>query len=146
MAWIEDHLSYAGDECIAWPFTKSKEGYGRIWAYGRMYPSYRLMCELAHGGPENPDLQAAHSCGNGRFGCMNPKHLRWATRAENEADKKKHGTVGRGAKNPAAKLSDFDVEAIREIAPYATQATLCRHYGISSTQISRIVNGKRWAA
>jgi hypothetical protein len=144
LAWLLQHVAHSEDSCLPWPYTGTAEGYGRIWHKKRMYPAHRLMCELAHGAPPKETMHAAHSCGNGSEGCMNPTHLRWATKAENEADKIAHGTVMRGSKNAGAKLSEFDVETIREIAPFATQATLCRHYGISSAQVSRIVNGHRW--
>ena len=143
-AWLDASLGSVTDDCLIWPFTRTKSGYPRLWHGGRMYPAYRLVCEMAHGEPPTPAHQAAHSCGRGRDGCVNPNHLRWATRAENERDKIVHGTVPRGEKNAMAKLTGEDVATIREVAPFATQASLCRHYGISSAQMSRIINGKRW--
>ena len=144
MAWLVRQVDTTSDACVRWPYATSKSGYARIWHNKRMYPAYRLVCEIAHGAPPDQALQAAHSCGNGAQGCVNPKHLRWATRVENEADKIVHNTVMRGTRNPRAKLSEFDVATIREIAPFATHTTLSRHYGVSSAQISRIVSGKGW--
>jgi hypothetical protein len=146
MAWLKEHLSYEADDCVAWPFTKTTQGYARVWHNGKMYPAYRLMCELANGAPATQFLDAAHSCGNGHLGCMNPKHLRWATKSENQMDRVKHGTSNRGERCAAAKLTALDVEAIREMAPFVVHARLCEFYGISAAQISRIVNGTRWAA
>lgn len=33
------------------------------------------MCELVYGKPPMPKHQAAHNCGKGNLGCINPKHL-----------------------------------------------------------------------
>jgi hypothetical protein len=50
--------------------------------------AHRAMCRLIHGNPPTPKHQAAHSCGNGRRGCVHPGHLRWATDAENRAERR----------------------------------------------------------
>jgi hypothetical protein len=55
--------------------------------------AHRLMCQLAHGDPPTPDHIAAHSCGRGHEGCVNPNHLSWKTYSENELDKRVHGTT-----------------------------------------------------
>lgn len=81
------------DECVLWPFTQYSNGYGSVWHEGRLWGAHRLACRLRHGEPSDPQLQAAHKCGNKL--CINPRHLRWATQAENEQDKLKHGTANR---------------------------------------------------
>lgn len=67
-----------------------QKGYGLIRIDGVMCRVHRLVCIRRHGPPPTDDLEAAHSCGNA--GCVNPRHIRWATRFENAADKKLHGT------------------------------------------------------
>lgn len=92
--WLQEHVGHDGDECLIWPFGKSDTGYGTLNVDGVVGGTHRFMCKMAHGEPPSPDLQAAHSCGV--RACVNPKHLRWATQAENEADKIIHGTDNRG--------------------------------------------------
>jgi hypothetical protein len=72
------------------------------------------MLLLASGPPIGPKQEAAHRCGNGHLGCIHPKHLRWATRQQNSDDKKLHGTILFGEKNPSAKLSADIVRKIRQ--------------------------------
>ena len=85
-------LPYKGEDCIAWPYAKTPAGYGQIWWEGRLQVVSRLACTMIHGEPPSPNLDAAHSCGNGHLGCSNPNHLSWKTRAENVADMIMHGT------------------------------------------------------
>jgi hypothetical protein len=146
MKWLTGMLRYEGEECVPWPFARTTNGYARIWHNGAMRPAHRVMCEMLNGPATGEFVDTAHSCGNGHKGCMNPKHLRWASRAENSADRLSHGNDGRGERNGMAKLTQADVLAIREMAPYAVHAVIAKHYGISGAQMSRIVNGKRWAA
>jgi hypothetical protein len=50
----------------------------------------RLVCEAFHGSPPSIRHAAAHNDGNPENNV--PSNLRWATPAENMADKKLHGT------------------------------------------------------
>ena len=86
-------LPYADkDSCLAWPFGRTSKGYGKIWVDGKTHLVSRLACAHAHGEAPTLTHEAAHSCGKGHEGCVNPHHLRWATRTENFADKIIHGT------------------------------------------------------
>jgi hypothetical protein len=73
------------------------------------------------------------------------ENLAWGTSVENEVDKKHHGTVLNGAKNPMTKLEEQQVrEIIRRYANGESQRTLAAAYGVAQPQISRIVTKKRW--
>ena len=93
VAWIFEHLSFSGDECLIWPFRRGETGYGRVRWEGKQRNVSRIVCGLVNGEPPSPEHQAAHSCGNGRGGCANPKHLTWKTPQENQADRLVHGTL-----------------------------------------------------
>jgi hypothetical protein len=80
-------IGHKGAGCIIWPFSRTPQGYGQTFYCGEVMGSHRVMCVLEHGEPPTPEHQAAHSCGNGRGGCINPDHLRWATPKENIAEK-----------------------------------------------------------
>ncbi len=43
-----------------------------------------------------------------------------------------------------SKVDNDTVSLIREMAPFATGAMLSRQFGISQTQVSRIVNSLHW--
>lgn len=96
--FLADHvLPYRGDACIDWPYACDGHGYARINSAGKIRLVTRIVCEDVNGPPPTLDHQAAHSCGRGNQGCVTPRHLRWATQSENEADKYTHGTRKRAA-------------------------------------------------
>jgi hypothetical protein len=82
------------NECIQWPYTRDRQGYGRI-SFGGHQIASRFICEMTHGKPPTPEHEAAHSCGNGHLGCVNPKHLSWKTHAENMGDIPHHRRMRR---------------------------------------------------
>ena len=90
--WLLAHVNNANDSCLTWPFTKSTRGYASIYVNGCGAYGHRVMCELAHGPAPSAKHVAAHSCGKGHKACVNPRHVRWATKKEDAADRKIHGT------------------------------------------------------
>lgn len=143
MQWLHDHLNHTGDECLVWPFARSRNGRGWIRVTQGNGMPHQVMCKLRHGEPPTPEHEAAHSCGNGHLGCVNPIHLRWATKAENEADKLIHGTRARGERHGAAKLTEADVLAIR--ASTSPIQEIAETFGISQATGRHIKNRKIWA-
>jgi hypothetical protein len=139
-------LPWSSDECLIWPYGRSGiDGYGRMRLNGRTQLVSRIACEAVHGSPPTPLHQAAHSCGNGHLGCVNPRHVRWATRVENEADKLAHGTHARGERSANAKLTDAAVRQIRALVGTTSAKELARQFGVSTGAISRITRGDNWA-
>lgn len=145
ISWIESHAGHCGDECLIWPFSTSDHGRGVVTIAKRNLSAPRAMCILAHGNPPTRSHEAAHSCGNGHLGCVNPRHLRWATRSENVADQRLHGTLRRGSAVNTSKLSAGDVERIRGLRGIRKGAVLAEEYGVSPAAISSILTGKSWA-
>jgi len=145
MTWVENAISYAGDDCLIWPFARSGQKYGCMRFRGSTRLAHRVICELAHGSPPSPSSQAAHSCGKGHEGCVNPKHLRWDSRAGNFADKIKHGTDSRGEKSALAKITNDDVIRIRSLRGKMSQSAIGAEYGLTQPTISKIQSGKRWS-
>lgn len=144
-AYIKDVLlPSATDECVIWPYSiNRRHGYGRVAWRGHKYRSHRLVCQLVHGEPPPGKIEAAHSCGV--KACCNPRHLRWATPAENMADCKAHGTLVVGSKHPFTSLNECDVGNIRQqLAIGVGQGVLHRFYGVSRSTISRIALGQSW--
>lgn len=73
---------------------------------------HRLVCEAFHGPALTSGMQAAHR--NRQRDDNSLSNLRWATQADNEADKMLHGVANKGARHGNAKLTDEDVKQIRE--------------------------------
>jgi hypothetical protein len=143
MAWLRARVGYSGDDCLEWPFGTNQGGYSNVRYDGRSAGAYRVMCEMAHGNAPFPRAEAAHSCGN--RGCVNPKHLRWATRAENHADMKSHGTSITGSRNGWAKLKEDDVLRIkRRLQLGETAVSVAKDFNVSQYAIYDIKQGRRW--
>lgn len=141
---IETALSYAGDDCLLWPYAKAGRGYGTLSIDGRLSYAHRFVCELSNGPPPTPRHEAAHSCGNGHLGCVSPHHLRWATRRENHADKIEHGTHNRGERCASSKLTAAEVLEIRSLAGALPQSQIGAKFGVSQTTAGQIIRRARW--
>lgn len=102
-----------------------------------------LVCEAFHGSrPEG--MLAAHNDGDS-FNNL-PENLRRATPTENQADRRLHGRLKTGSEHPQSKLTDVQVEEIRQQVPgpYGTLERLARQFGVSPTTIARIRDGQRY--
>ncbi len=72
-------------------------------------------------------------------------NLQWGSRAENEADKRRHGTTLIGARHHQAKLTDSDVIEIRRLkASGETERTIAAKYSISQSLVGHIARRLKW--
>lgn len=140
--WLERHVEYFCDECLEWPFLKNKFGYGVCAGFVGTKIAHRAMCILAHGKPPTQQHHAAHSCGN--TNCVNKNHIRWATKKENEADKKLHGTDNQRERHPLAKLTESQVSEIRSLSFDLSHSEIANRFSISRSHTSSIIAGKYW--
>lgn len=138
-------LNHIGAECLAWPFAKDSDGYGRIWIEGKMVRAHRYICELVHGVSPTPEHESAHSCGKGHEACIAPGHLEWKTHIDNMADTILHGTHGRGERNYGAKLTEADVREIISLKGVESQTNMAKRLGVSQPTIADIHTGRTWA-
>lgn len=148
IAFLEALVSEpASDDCIPWPFGSHSNGYGAVIFEGRQITASRAVCIMAHGAPQDADLHAAHSCGNGHKGCVNPRHIRWDTPSGNHADRARHGTLLAAERHPRAKLTNEQVFEIRKLcATGQSRASIAKDMGVSRTTVNLIANGKTWKA
>lgn len=133
-------LAYADtDECVPWPWGRRSAGYA---ALGEGY-GHTKVCEWANG-PRPEGHQAAHNCG--QASCVNHRHLRWATHAENQSDKVGHDTHTRGGRSHFAKLTEDQVRSIRsQYEAGRLQREIADDFGIDGAYVSMLVNHKAWA-
>lgn len=144
IAWIRKHTAHADDACLPWPFWIDKtNGYGRCGFDAKLYWAHRLMCEMAHGPAPSASHQAAHSCGRGHEGCVNPRHLSWKTRSQNQRDRRKHGT-SRAKFGHRWKLTPAQVAEIRAQGGIKTQRELAAMYGVTWQTIGMILRRETW--
>lgn len=142
--FLEQAISYSGDDCLIWPFSRT-HGYGQLTYKSKHTIAHIFICISAHGPRPTRRHEAAHSCGNGSSGCINPRHLRWATPKENQADRIIHGTSNRGERHGMSKLSDEDVRYIRGVPSDITNVSIANELGVSDGLISMIRSRRRWA-
>lgn len=136
--WRQVDQSAGPDACWPWTRYRAATGYGRCregWAH-------RQALIFALGRPLRSGMEAAHSCDNPA--CCNPRHLREADRAENMRDAVDRLRMPFGERNVHAKLTLDDVRAIRAVG-WSDVPGQARRYGISVTQVRRILQRKRWA-
>lgn len=137
-------LPHSGNDCLVWPYYRNADGYGQVRFNGRDMGAHRVACILANGEPPTDGHEAAHNCGNGRGGCVSPKHLRWATMLENEADKFKHGSLKYGEKHHSSKLTAQQVAEIKSLKGAKTAREIGVEFGVSMKTVYRAQNDNLW--
>lgn len=127
------------DDCVIWPYAK-RAGYGIVNAgNNRCKLVTRTVCEVIYG-PAPDGHQACHSCDNPS--CVNPRHLRWGSPAENALDAVVRHRRPLGEECSKAKLTQ---ELVVEILTSTESGnSLSRRLGVDKARISRIRNGKAW--
>jgi hypothetical protein len=88
---------------------------------------------VLHTGQNPANLEAAHSCHNRR--CVNPSHLRWATRSENSRDRRKDGTSNSKITLDDATYIRLSTDSVRSVA---------ERFGISTSAVYKKKNGMLW--
>jgi len=139
-------LQYDGDECIEWPYATDRANYARMTHNGRLWTVSRRLCAELFGPPPTASHHAAHNCGNGNKKCVNKNHVRWATPAENNADKIIHGTLRRGRQIAGAILDEEKIRQIRVAlsGKNPNMTAIGRDFGVTDSSIRSIRDGKTW--
>lgn len=135
-------LHHESDDCLLWPYGTTANGYGAGTFNGAREAAHRIVCEEVNGPPPTQSHQVAHSCGNKR--CVSPRHLRWATAAENSADKIVHGTLPLGEKVGTAKLTERAVREIRKWEGKTTRKALAERFGVDPSSIGNVWRRHTW--
>jgi hypothetical protein len=139
IAWMKLQLETSSDECITWPFSRdSANGRGRVGYKGVSWWTHRLMCVFAHGEAPTPAHEAAHTCGKGHEGCVNPRHLEWKTASENHKDRRSHGTAVTNKWGPRGKITKEQAGKIRDLRGTLTQVQIGKLFDIPFQTVSRI--------
>lgn len=138
-AFLERHVGYTGNACVIWPFAIAHNGYGVVGVGKKTTRAHREMCRLAHGEPP-AKLDAAHSCGV--RACVNPRHVRWATRSANLADRLQHGTLPRGETHAHARLTAQDVAMI--CRSNASNEDIAAQLNVDRKTVAAVRDGVSW--
>lgn len=151
--------------CWEWTGQREYYGHGRLTVGKYVWKAHRLSWAIV-GGPIPRGMKVLHVCDNppcvrndepGIYfvnGISRPRfgHLFLGTQADNVADMIAKGRAVKatpmlGENNPAAKVSAETVLLIRKLyaAGGILQRTLAVDFGLSRTQIQRIIRGHRRA-
>lgn len=144
VSFLRRAISYQGDECLIWPFARDAHGRGVVCVEGKTRKVSRVVCESVHGPAPSKRHQGAHSCGNGHIGCVNPKHLRWATISENQMDRVEHGTSNRGERQGRSKLTEAQVREIRRLANTMEASKIAKMFAVTDGNVRHIVARRSW--
>lgn len=137
--WLERHLDHEDKEfCLIWPLSRAQNGYPTAGKGNAIRP-HRVMCEHRHGAAPSSNHQAAHSCGNGHLGCVNPWHLNWRTPAENQRER--YQQRGRLA---SRKLTPEQVDEIRSMKSRERTVDTAARFQVTEANIRQIQSGKTW--
>ena len=141
-------------ECWVWTGTVNGRGYGRVQnpknlsigeETAKLIVASRVGF-LLQNGTLGREEKVCHTCDNPA--CVRGDHLFAGTQAENLRDMARKGRRVypryTGERNPAAKITADTVAAIRADYPELSYRLLVKKYGVSKSQISRIVTGKSW--
>lgn len=113
--------------------------------------AHRLVALAFHGEPPSPEHEVAHEDGSRTNNHWT--NLRWSIPRDNQADRKRHGTFHAGERCGSARLTDAQAEEMRSAyadkKPYRrggiTMQSLAEQFGVSVSQVSRIINGRQRA-
>ncbi len=154
------------DEGEIWTNHNNRYGAGKVWK--KMKPSKRKNCSfgysyvslcrkdktvlrmihqlvmLAFVGERPLGQVIRHLDGNGDNNRL--ENLRYGTRAENEADKVRHGRSNRGERNGQAKLTESQVREIRLLRETGmTHQRIADQFGMERKTIGDAINRVNWA-
>ena len=111
-----------------------------------MTTAQTLVCLAFHGARPSGGSrghQAAHK--NGVHSDNRSENLYWATRSQNELDKRRHGTASIGSHHGSAAITEDDVAEIKQrLRSGESQLEIADDYHVHPSTISNINTGKVW--
>jgi hypothetical protein len=126
--------------------SSNNQGYPRYTltcAGQKRYARAHILVLEAFDGPRPTGFHGCHKDGDRQNNWLG--NLYWGSRADNEDDKRRHGT-GRGMKHSRAILTDDDVREIRRLCAQPHVKThIARRFNVSRWMIRLIAIRKNWA-
>ena len=126
--------------------TRNQHGHLKVAlrsSQGKVYRYVHSLVAEAFIGPRPQGMEVAHA--DGHPVNNNLANLRYATPAENAADKVGHGTALNRGRHPRARLGEAEVSAIRQaLRDGKTQRAVAEEHGVSRTTVSAIATGRSW--
>lgn len=122
------------------PSNRSDSGYARVRIRGKNVRVHRLVLLAFRGAPPSDRHHAAHGAGGKLDNRL--RNLAWKLPADNEADKRAHGTASRGGRNrlPSPQIVGRVLAAVRRGNSFRSVAY---RYGLHRSSVSRYARGIR---
>lgn len=122
--------------CWIWTGLKNKDGYGRLYAFGRDMGAHRYSY-IAFRNEITGDLLACHTCDIPS--CVNPSHLFLGTNMDNMADAISKGRI------PSVVLDDDKIVRIIEESALIPVSVLAARYNVTTRHLRNIIKyNKHW--
>ena len=125
---------------------ESRDGYLHVFLYDGSGNSDRVRIHRAvlrtFVGEPAVNQETRHLDGNPANNSLS--NLKWGTRKENAADRRRHGRIPQTHESPLAKLSPDDIPRIRKLQARLSSRKVAWMFGVSHTIIQKIWRGKRW--
>lgn len=125
--------------CWIWMGSTTHDGYGHLPFRGKYMGAHRASY-LAFVGPIPAGQDVCHACDVKL--CINPAHLFLGSREENMQDWTRKTGGKRGERHHRAKLTAFDVLAIR--ADTRSRQIVAEAFAIRPKHVDSIRAGRRW--
>jgi hypothetical protein len=148
----------AGSDGSVWRFSGTRRRQRKQGLTTNGYPSVllpvidgrhrriatHLLVLEAFCGPRPLGAEGCHNDGNPMNNALS--NLRWDSKRNNEADKKRHGTANVGSRNGRAKLTEPQVHQIKEkLSEGVSRNQVAREFGVSPRTIYGIRIGRVWS-
>lgn len=132
------------DKCWEWTASTRKSGHGHFYPRaGKCVQAHRFAWEEIVG-PIPEGMFVLHRCDNPP--CVNPRHLKIGTQADNMRDRDSRNRQARGERQHLSKLTEDDVREIRSRyhAGEATGYVLAKQFGVTPSNIYYIIKKDTW--
>lgn len=124
--------------CWLWNKYIKRDGYGHFRSFNKKVLAHRASY-IAFFGDIPEGLLVCHKCDTPS--CVNPEHLFLGTHKENSEDRNNKGRQATGLTHGKAKLSEADVQAIRNSTK--RYKDIAHEFGVSLGYIKAIRRGVR---